>query len=280
MATTETELPEQEPTGDKSLRPDPEAFINQLRARRHRNNKDLKVIVTQRDSETGGGKTTAAVWLALCWDRHGWDGRDKGMTDPERFLETMPELPPHSCLVLDEAEELDARRAMQDENIEFSKKWMKMRTRQIDSILTLPTATALDVRLKELADVRIHVTSRGQAKVYRVTVDDRDHEVDEQFKEFWTWPDVSAHPEYQKLDEAKQADLNEDKGGIEVEDVTPKEAVKMIIERGDQQEYIETNGGEQRYIDKDAIGGDYELGFTESKQAKSLLKREVDDDLL
>jgi len=195
-------------TGDETLVPDGSAFIHQLRRRRHRNDKDLKVIITQRDSETGGGKTTAAVWLALCWDRHDWDGADKGMTDPDRFLETMPELPPHSCLVLDEAEELDARRAMQDENIEFSKKWMKMRTRQIDSILTLPTATALDVRLKELADVRIHVTSRGRAKVYRVTVGDRDHQVDEHFKEFWTWPDVSDHPEAQKLDQAKQDDLD------------------------------------------------------------------------
>lgn len=228
MATNTAEQRPDE-TGDETLVPDASAFIHQLRRRRHRNDKDLKVIITQRDSETGGGKTTAAVWLALCWDRHDWDGADKGMTDPDRFLETMPELPPHSCLVLDEAEELDARRAMQDENIEFSKKWMKMRTRQIDSILTLPTATALDVRLKELADVRIHVTSRGRAKVYRVSVDDRDHEVDEKFKEFWTWPDVSDHPEFEKLDQAKQDDLNNTGGQTDSQEDLDGAALKRAI---------------------------------------------------
>jgi hypothetical protein len=196
-------------------RPDPQAFVHQLRARRHRNDRDLKAVITQRDSETGGGKTTAAVWLALCWDEHGWDGEEKGMTDPKRFLSTFPELPPHSVLILDEAEELDARRSMQDENIEFSKQWMKMRTRQIDSILTLPTSTALDVRLKELADIRIHVIERGRAKVYRTTVDDRSAEVDEKFIEYWRWPDVSNHPQYEKLDQHKQEDL--DNGGTQTE---------------------------------------------------------------
>lgn len=263
-------------TGDETLVPDASAFIHQLRARRHRNNKDLKVIITQRDSETGGGKTTAAVWLALCWDRHDWDGADKGMTDPDRFLQTMPELPPHSCLVLDEAEELDARRAMQDENIEFSKKWMKMRTRQIDSILTLPTATALDVRLKELADVRIHVTSRGRAKVYRVSVDDRDHEVDEQFKEFWTWPDVSDHTEFQKLDQAKQDDLDgEDDGG---DDRTPKEIADEILEDERLEEFVLTNNGTQRYLSKDAIGGEFGLQPWQADQVKACIDKEVDLD--
>jgi hypothetical protein len=273
-----TKRPEQPPdqTGDETLVPDASAFIHQLRRRRHRNDKDLKVIITQRDSETGGGKTTAAVWLALCWDRHDWDGADKGMTDPDRFLQTMPELPPHSCLVLDEAEELDARRAMQDENIEFSKKWMKMRTRQIDSILTLPTATALDVRLKELADVRIHVTSRGRAKVYRVSVDDRDHEVDERFKEFWTWPDVSDHTEFQKLDQAKQDDL--DGEDDDSDDRTPKEIADEILEDERLEEFTLTNNGTQQYLSKDAIGGEFGLQPWQADQVKACIDKEVDLD--
>lgn len=228
MATTEKPS-DAESTGDSTLRPDPDAFIHQLRARRHRNGRDLKVVITQRDSETGGGKTTAAVWLALCWDKHGWDGAEKGMTDPERFLDTFPDLPRHSCLVLDESEALDARRHMQDENIEFSKKWMKMRTRQIDSILTLPTATALDSRIEELADVVIHVTGRGRAKVYRVTVDDRTNEVDKRFKEFWSWPDVSDHPEFQALDEAKQEDLDEGSSQTSQSDELDGAALKRAI---------------------------------------------------
>jgi hypothetical protein len=104
---------------------------------------------------------------------------------------------------------------MQSENIEFSKNWMMMRTRQIDSILTLPTAGALDKRLLELADIRINVTARGQANVYRVKVDDHDREATEWFLEEISWPDLSNHPEYQALDEQKQDMIDR-----AVEDVT------------------------------------------------------------
>jgi hypothetical protein len=201
----------------ETLRPDPSAHVHQLHERRHRKEGDVKVIITQRDSDTGGGKTTLAVWLALCWDQHGWHGQKKGTTDPAAFLNTMPDLPPHSCMILDEAEELDARRSMQEENIQFSKKWMKLRTRQIDSILTLPTATALDKRLLELAHVRLHVTNRGECKVYEVSVDDRSWEVEEKFIEHYYWPDVSETDVFQNLDQEKQDDIDQGAGQTDTE---------------------------------------------------------------
>jgi hypothetical protein len=225
------------PGGDDgpSLVPDTSAYLHQLRERRHAKEKDLKCVITQRDSETGGGKSTAAVWLALCWDKHGWDGEKKGMTDPQRFLNTLPDLPRHSVLILDEAEELDARRAMKDENIRFSKKWMKMRTRQVDSILTLPTTSALDVRMKELADVRIHVTERGKARVYRIKVNDTTGDVKEQYIEHWSWPDVSDHEEFRALDKAKQKDLdkgaNERSGEREQNTAALKRAIRREAKR-------------------------------------------------
>lgn len=180
--------------------------IHAMRAKRHSNGRDMKVVITQRDSETGGGKTTLAVFLALAWDNHGWDGAEKGTVQPEEFLESYPDLPKHSVMVMDEAEELDARRSMQDENIDFSKHWMTMRTRQIDSILTLPTTSALDKRLLELADIRINVVSRGKANVYRVKIDDHSPEKGPQewFMHEIEWPDLSEHPEYLKLDQQKQ----------------------------------------------------------------------------
>jgi len=198
---------ERRDVGTDTLRPDPSAHVHQLRRRRHANDGDVKCVITQRDSDTGGGKSTLATWLALCWDQHGWDGTEKGTTDPEEFLTTVPELPRHSVMVLDEAEELDARRSMAQENIEFSKYWMKMRTRQVDSILTLPTASALDKRMLELAHLRLHVTRKGRCKVYDVTVDDRSGEVDERFVEFYSWPDVSDTQAFADLDASKQADL-------------------------------------------------------------------------
>lgn len=217
-----------EPTGSDSLKPDATAFVHQKRQLRHTKNKDLKVVITQRDSETGGGKSTLATWLALCWDPHGWDGDEKGTTKPKQFLETMPGLPPHSVMILDEAEALDARRSMADRNIEFSKKWMKMRTRQIDSILTLPTASALDKRILELADLRLHVTRRGRCKVYEVTVGDRDRKVDERFIEFYHWPDVSDSEAFENLDEEKQEDLDET-AETEKDDEPDEEAIKKAI---------------------------------------------------
>jgi len=130
---------------------------------------------------------------------------------------------------MDEAEELDARRPMQQENIDFSKHWMTMRTRQIDSILTLPTASALDVRILELADVRIHVTAPGECKVYRVTVDDRSRELDQRWKEFYSWPDVSQLEPYQNLDKEKQEDLDETANETTEEDELDGAALKRAI---------------------------------------------------
>lgn len=176
--------------------------LGELRRRRHENGRDLKIVVTQRDSGTGGGKSTLALWLALSWDDD-WNADERATLHPSEFISTYPDLPAHSVLILDEAEELDARRSMSSENVNFSKQWMTMRTRQIDSILTLPTAGALDNRLLELADLRINVVRRGFAKVYRVKVDDFGGEVRQRHMHNLQWPDLGDHPEYETLEELK-----------------------------------------------------------------------------
>lgn len=275
-ADADADSPEGEQTGDTSLKPDPNAYVHQLHERRHAQEGDVKVVITQRDSDTGGGKSTLAVWLALCWDQHGWDGGKKGTTDPQRLIDLFGELPPHSVAILDEAEELDARRAMKDENIEFSKKWMKARTRQIDSILTLPTTSALDVRMKELAHLRLHVINQGRAKVYEVTVDDRSGEVDERFKEFYHWPDVSDTVAFEQLDQHKQADLDgtDDSEG----ERQPKDVADEILSADRLDEFTLTNSGTQRYLSADAIGGEFGLQPWQAKQVKALIEKEVDLD--
>ena len=181
-----------------------DAPLNKMRQRRHANGRDLKIVITQRDSGTGGGKTVLSTWLSLSWDPN-WSAAEKATLDPFEFISRYPTLPAHSVLILDEAEELDARRSMAAENVEFSKAWMTMRTRQLDSILTLPTAGALDSRLLELADVRINVIRRGLARVYQVKVDDFDtNQIRQRFLHKLRWPDISDHPEYQELDQLKQ----------------------------------------------------------------------------
>jgi len=213
---------------------DPSTPLHRLRQRRHDDGRDLKVLITQRNSETGGGKSTLAVWLALCWDET-WDGSEQGTVAVQEFLSAYPDLPRHSVLIMDEAEELDARRSMKSENIEFSKHWMTMRTRQIDSILTLPTTSALDKRLLELADVRINVVERGRANCYRVRVDDHNPQDGprEWFMHELEWPDISDHPEFQALDEQKQAlidgEIDGTKGREEGDEKPDSAAMKRAI---------------------------------------------------
>jgi len=179
------------------------APLHELRKKRHENGRDLKIVVTQRDSGTGGGKSTLALWLALSWDDD-WNADERATLHPSEFISTYPDLPAHSVLILDEAEELDARRSMSSENVNFSKQWMTMRTRQIDSILTLPTAGALDKRLLELADLRINVVRRGYARVYEVKVDDfNPDDVRQRHLHDIKWPDLGDHPEYEALEALK-----------------------------------------------------------------------------
>lgn len=186
----------------------PQAPLNQLREQRLSKNRDLKVIITSRNSTTGTGKTTLAVWLALNWDNN-WTAEEKGTLSVSEYLNTYQDLEPGSCLIMDEAEQLDARRSMSQDNVDFAEKWMMMRVRNVTSILTLPTASALDKRLKELADVRINVHRRGRARVYKISVDD--HNTSQVREWRWhdlEWPDISQHPEMQALDEQKQQKID------------------------------------------------------------------------
>jgi len=195
--------------------------LHQMREQRLAKNRDLKVIITSRNSTTGTGKTTLAVWLALNWDPS-WTAAEKGTLSVSEYLNTYKQLEPGSVLVMDEAEQLDARRSMSQENVDFAEKWMMMRVRNVTSILTLPTSSALDKRLKELADVRINVHRRGRARVYKITVDD--HNTSQVREWRWhdvSWPDLSEHPEMQALDEQKQAKID---GRLEGDGDEPEES--------------------------------------------------------
>jgi hypothetical protein len=217
--------------------------LHEFRRRRLKKNRDLKVIITSRNSTTGTGKTTLAVWLALNWDQHGWTADKKGTLSVQEYLDTYKELQPGSVLVMDEAEQLDARRSMSQQNVDFAEKWMMMRVRNVTSILTLPTASALDKRLKELADVRINVHRRGKARVYKITIDD--HNTSDVREWRWHdigWPDMSEHPEMQALDELKQEKIDEQ---LETDDNAEKDP-----DTARKEEKIETA---QRLRDKGEI---------------------------
>jgi hypothetical protein len=206
-------------------------------------NRDLKIIITSRDSQTGTGKTTLALWLALHFDEYGFSA-DQVTLHPEEFLELYTENPAGSVIIMDEAEQLDSRRSMSNKNVEFWNLWQTMRYRQITSILTLPTRSALDKRGLELADVWIQVTERGHARVHKIAVGDYDGNTRPNITETLAFPDISDLELKDKIDEKKVALMEEgeefgeqttfDQSDIKAQRIEQRnESIKAIYEATD-----------------------------------------------
>ncbi len=175
--------------------------LQQLYLQRRNNGRTLLVIIIARDAATGTGKTTLACQLAQSWDTHGWTA-DRATLDPGTYADkyTSEDTPKKSVLLLDEAEQAaDARRSMSGQNVKLSHLWATMRFREIYSIITLPSASMLDKRLKELADVKIVVHNRGTAVAYKTKIDDHDGSYRAKRLCRLRWESMDDDPEYQKL---------------------------------------------------------------------------------
>lgn len=219
---------------------DPRAPLHQLVCHRIENGRDVKVIITAQDSQTGVGKTTLAGWLALVWTKM-FTGQDWHV-EPDEYGEGMATLHPReyfmlvkkvgneypagTAIVVDDAEELDARRSMQHLNVDFSQRWMLMRLKQAITIITLPSPRAIDTRLEELSDVWINVERRGRALVHRIRVNSYGSRnvMTEQMHKI-TFPNVSSHPELVKLQQMKENKMDDwdDEEEDEQEEVDPDE---------------------------------------------------------
>lgn len=211
-----------------------QTFLDRMEAGR-----DLKVIVTATDSQTGVGKSTLAFSLAATWHPiytgEAWTADTGATFDVGEFLNTYTDLPAGSVLMMEEAEQLDARRSMAGNNVNFSHYWMAMRVRQVVSMLTLPSTTALDKRLWELADVWINVQRRGLAEVHECRINDYQQKLWREPIEDIEWPNTADHPEMQAIDAKKEekierglSDINADG---EEEAIDPDEAVReQLIE--------------------------------------------------
>lgn len=187
--------------------------LHHLATKRIRDGRDLKIIITADDSETGVGKTTSAGWLAVNWTwmfaGQRWSADEHATLQPPEYFEQMVEVEPGTVLVVDDAEELDARRAMQNLNVEFSHRWMLMRLKQVITVLTLPSPAAIDSRLEELADVWINVLRRGEALVHAIGVESYgDRDVYTEKKHILEWPNIANFPELQRLREKKEEKID------------------------------------------------------------------------
>jgi len=97
----------------------PDQPLNKFRRGRQAQGRDTKIIITSRNSTTGTGKTTLAVWLALSWDYYGFDA-SKATLEPTEYIDRYLETRPGEVLIMDEAEQLDARRSMSSQNVDFA----------------------------------------------------------------------------------------------------------------------------------------------------------------
>lgn len=179
--------------------------LQRLYEQRRKDGRTLLVIIIARDAATGTGKTTLAVQLAKTWDRNGWTA-DRATLDPSEYARqyTDDDTPKQSCILLDEAEQAaDNRRSMSNQNVKLSHLWATMRYREIYSIVTLPSASMLDKRLKELADVKIVVHSRGTAVAYKTKIDDHSGEYRARRLCRLRWDPLDNDPEYQRLTQKK-----------------------------------------------------------------------------
>jgi hypothetical protein len=170
--------------------------------------RDLKIIITATDAQTGVGKSTLAFSLAAAWNPvyagSEWKADTGATYDVGEFLDQYTSLDQGSVLLMEEAQQLDARRSMAGDNVDFSHYWMAMRVREIVSILTLPSTTALDKRLWELADLWINVKERGVAEVHECQINDYQQDLWNEPLETLEWADVSNHPEMKELDRLKE----------------------------------------------------------------------------
>jgi len=176
------------------------------------NGRDLKIIITAKDAETGTGKSTLAFALAKSWHSifadSEWQTEHHAAIDVSDYLQKYRNTESGSVLIMEEAEQLDARRSTSSKNVDFSHYWMTMRVRQVVSILTLPSTSALDSRLEELADVWIDVQHRGKAIVHDITVNSYDKKKRTPKIHNLEWPDVSEHEEMKNLDAIKQQKID------------------------------------------------------------------------
>lgn len=178
--------------------------LRQMWAERRAQDRDMKVIITARDSATGTGKTTLAVALSKFFDSNGWSA-EKATLSPEKYIEKYTQLEPGSVLLGDEAEQMaDPRRSMTEQNVTLTQYWATMRQWRVSTIVTLPSPSMIDKRLKELMDVRIVVQERGLAVAYEKKVDDHSGQIKEKRMHRIRWNPLDDDADYQRLTQKKQ----------------------------------------------------------------------------
>jgi len=237
--------------------------------------RDMNIIVTAA-SETGVGKTTLAVALALMIDQHGWTAEKASVADPADYDRRYDQVPPGSCLILDEAEKaMDARRGMSNASVSLSQTFATKRYRQVFSILTAPSKSWIDKRLgSDAADYWIQCLQtdlgriKGEAKVYRLKTNEH-YEVDYSKRtEYLHWPNLDENKEFERLDERKRELLESDQEQTYVDadevDELKEQAVESATKR--QRRQIMKRLDDRPELTQEAIGDVFDISSSRVSQ--------------
>lgn len=230
--------------------------------------RDMNVIITA-SSETGVGKTTLAVVVAILLDQHGWTADKASVADPADYDYRYDRVQPGSCLILDEAEKaMDARRGMSNDSVNLSQTFATKRYRQVFSILTAPSKSWIDKRLgSDAADYWIQAQSTddgritGNSKVYRLRSNEHYERDYTERTEYLSWPPIDELPEFQKLDQRKR-DLLEGDTEQQYVDANEVETIKQNAAdeaRKEQRKAMMQQLSEQTELTHSDIGAVYDL---------------------
>jgi hypothetical protein len=196
-------------------------FLTRLKAGR-----DMNIVITAA-SETGVGKTTLAVMLALMMDPNGWTADKASVADPQDYDVRYDRAPPGSVLILDEAEKaMDARRGMSNDAVNLSQTFATKRYRQVFSVLTAPSKGWIDKRLgSDAADFWLQCQQtplgevKGEATCYRLKTNEH-YETDyTERTEIIEWPNLDGNKQFDRLNERKE----------------------NLLESGSEQQYVDSD---------------------------------------
>jgi hypothetical protein len=228
MSVEETPL-----QGDETPFPCTGPFFQQV-AKRKAQGRDAKILVTADHGATGVGKSSLAIYLAKMLDTSadGFNAKEKATLDVPEFLELYDSVEKGSALILDEAEQIDSRRSMSNENVDASFKWQTRRVNEIIGILTLPDPSVIDKRMEKLADYWINVEARGACRIYEKRIHRTKQSVYYKTLQTLKWPNMDKDPDYRAMARMKDTLIS----GEDEDDYLRRSKVDEMIEKARKEE--------------------------------------------
>lgn len=179
--------------------------------KRKEQDRDVKIIITAKDGQTGVGKSNLTDFLAHVLDTSsGGFHEGKATIQPQKFLELYSELPPGSSLVMEEGGQFDARRATSNKNVDATHKWQMARVREICALINLPSPDDIDSRFERLADYWINVERRGFARIYKKRIHPIKRKIYYETCQTLEWPNMDKSKTFKSMARMKDEMLADD----------------------------------------------------------------------